>query len=171
MVLDIILILLGLILMIVGIVGCIVPALPGLPLSYAGILLMHFSSVGEFSYEFLISWGIIVVIIQLLDYYIPIWGTKKLGGGKYGAWGSAIGVVLGMFILPPWGIIIFPFVGAVVGELLSDKDFKVALKAGAGAFLGFLAGTLIKLIAALVLLYYFIKELIIILSDNISSYF
>lgn len=171
MVLDIILVLLGLILMIIGIVGCIVPALPGLPLSYAGILLMHFSSVGEYSYEFLISWGIIVVVIQILDYYIPIWGTKKLGGGKYGAWGSAIGVVLGMFILPPWGIIIFPFVGAVVGELLDEKEFKVALKAGTGAFLGFLTGTILKLIAAFILLYYFIKELIVLLSENFNSYF
>jgi len=160
MTLDIILTLLGAILIIVGIVGCIVPVLPGIPLSYVGILLLHFTSQVQFSVEFLIIWGIVVVAVQLLDYYIPIWGTQRFGGGKKGAWGSMIGVVVGMFILPPFGIIIFPFVGAVIGELIDEKEPRVALKAGFGAFVGFLAGTLLKLVVALVLAFFFFKEVI-----------
>jgi uncharacterized protein YqgC (DUF456 family) len=158
MALDIILTVIGAILMIIGIIGCIVPTLPGVPLNYVGILLLHFTSKVEFSIHFLILWALVVIIVQILDYYVPIWGTKKFGGGKKGAWGSAIGVVVGIFILPPWGIIIFPFVGAVVGELIDNKEFGAALKAGFGAFLGFIAGTLMKLAVAIILAFYFFKE-------------
>ncbi|MDH6309706.1 uncharacterized protein YqgC (DUF456 family) [Dysgonomonas sp. PFB1-18] len=162
MTLDIVLIVIGAVLTIIGILGCILPVLPGVPLSYIAIVLLHLTTRVDFSPAFLIGWGIVVIIVQILDYFVPIWGTKKLGGGKWGAWGCAIGVVVGMFIFPPYGIILFPFVGAVVGELLNEKEFKVALKAGAGAFVGFVAGTLLKLIVAFILAYYFFKEVILI---------
>ncbi len=162
MTLDIVLTVIGAILIVIGILGCVLPVLPGVPLSYIAIVLLHLTSRVDFSTEFLIGWGIVVIIVQVLDYYVPIWGTKKLGGSKWGAWGSGIGVVAGMFIFPPYGIILFPFVGAVVGELLNDKEFKVALKAGAGAFVGFVAGTLLKLVVAFILAYYFFKEVILI---------
>lgn len=157
MTLDIVLIVVGAICVVVGLIGCIVPVLPGAPLNYVGIILLHLTSVVDFSPQFLIGWGIVVIIVQLLDYYIPVWGTKKLGGGKKGAWGSAIGIVAGLFF-PPWGIIVGPFVGAVVGELFDDKEFKEALKAGLGAFAGFLAGTVMKLVVAIILSFYFFKE-------------
>lgn len=166
MALDIILTLIGAICIITGIIGCIAPVIPGVPLSYIGIVLLHFTSVIDFSPQFLIIWGIIVIIVQILDYYIPIWGTKKLGGGKKGVWGCTLGLIAGIFIFPPYGIIIFPFVGAVVGELLDNKDSKTALKAGAGAFLGFLAGTLLKLIVALFLAFFFFKEVLMVFIKN-----
>lgn len=158
MVLDTILIIGGIILVVLGIIGCIAPMLPGIPLSYLSIILLQFTSKIDFSSEFLILWAIIVIVVQLLDYYIPIWGTKKLGGGTYGAWGCTIGIILGLFIFPPWGFIFMPFVCAVIGELLDNKELKIALKAGAGAFVGFLAGTLIKLIVAITLSFYFFRE-------------
>lgn len=161
MALDIILTILGAVLMIVGIAGCILPVLPGVVLNYVGLLLLHFTSRVEFSTEFLIGWALVVIAIEVLDYFIPIWGTKKFGGGKKGAWGCTIGVVVGIFVLPPWGIIIFPFVGAVIGELIDDKDVKVALKAGLGAFVGFLAGTFLQVVVALVLTFFFIKEVLL----------
>lgn len=151
--------------MIVGLIGCIVPALPGIPLSYAGILLLHFSSIVEFSLPFLILWAIVVIGVQVLDYYVPIWGAKKFGGGKKGVRGSIIGLVLGMFFIPPWGIILFPFLGAIVGEIIDNKDLISALKAGFGTFLGFLTGTLIKLAVALILTFYFFRELVGLISD------
>ena len=157
MALDITFIVLGVILVIAGIVGCVLPAIPGAPLSYVGVLLLHFTSKVEYSIEFLIMWGIVVVVVQLLDYYIPIWGTKKLGGGKKGAWGCTIGVVAGLFIYPPWGIIFCPFLGAVIGELIDNKETKVAIQAGLCAFIGFLTGTLLKLVVAIILAYSFFK--------------
>lgn len=160
MTLDILLILFGAVFMLIGIIGCIAPMLPGIPLSYIGILLLHFTSKVQFSTDFLIFWGAMVVVIQLLDNYIPIWGTRKFGGGSKGVWGSTIGVIAGMFLFPPLGIIIFPFVGAVIGELIDKKEPKTALKAGFGAFLGFVAGTLMKLAVAIILTFYFIREVV-----------
>lgn len=161
MVLDIVLLVLGLICVVIGFIGCILPVIPGIPLSYLGIILLHLTSKVAFSPEFLIVWGIVVIVIQILDYFIPIWGTKRFGGGKKGMWGSMIGIIIGVFVLPPWGIIIFPFVGAVVGELIDEKDMKEAMKAGLGSFLGFVLGTVAKLVVAAVLAFYFIKEVIV----------
>lgn len=158
MALEISFIIIGLLLSIVGIVGCLLPLLPGLPLNYIAVLLLHFTSTVKFSTSFLIAWALIVIFVQVLDYYVPIWGTKKMGGGKKGVWGSSMGVLLGLFILPPWGLIVFPFLGAVAGELLDQKTFAQSIKAGFGSFLGFMAGTFLKISLALVLLFFFLKE-------------
>ena len=144
--------------MILGIAGCLLPMLPGPPLSYLGLIAIHLSSKVDFSSKFLISWGIIVILVSILDYVIPIWGTKYFGGSKYGVWGSMAGLLAGLFI-PPVGIIIGPFLGAVVGEMLTGNK-QNALKAGFGSFIGFLAGTVVKLLVSLIMLYYFIAVLI-----------
>ena len=126
---DILLIILSFILILLGIIGSILPVLPGVPLSYAGIWVLHLTQRVQFSTEFLIFWGIMVLLVQLLDYFIPIWGTKKFGGSKRGMWGSALGMLVGIFI-GPWGIIIGPFAGAVLGELTGGKETQAAIKAG-----------------------------------------
>ena len=144
--------------MILGIAGCLLPMLPGPPLSYLGLIAIQLSSKINFSPKFLISWGVIVILVSILDYVIPIWGTKYFGGSKYGVWGSMAGLLAGLFI-PPIGIIIGPFLGAVVGEMLSGNR-QNALKAGFGSFIGFLAGTVVKLLVSLIMLYYFVAVLI-----------
>lgn len=158
---DILLIVLGAIFIISGVLGCVLPIIPGPPLSYIGLLLLHFTERYQFSSKFLIIWAIITVVVYALDYLIPAWGTKKFGGSKRGVWGSIIGLVIGMFFFPPFGIIIGPFVGAVIGELTAGKESKAALKSGFGSFMGFLAGTLLKLIASGMMTWYFVKELIV----------
>ena len=149
------------VLMILGLVGCVLPVIPGPPLSFIGLLLLHFSKYAEFSFEFLLLFGSIAVIVTVLDYIVPIWGTKKFGGSKYGMWGAAIGLVIGIFILPPLGIIIGPFAGAVIGEALTGKKSAEAFRAGMGSLLGLMMGVGIKLAASLVMTYYFVKELIV----------
>lgn len=160
---DILLICLGLIAISVGIIGSVLPALPGPPLSYVGILLLHFTDAVQFSTLFLVAWAVIIIIVVIMDYYVPIWGTKKFGGGRKGAWGSALGVVVGMFIAPPWGIIIGPFVGAMLGEMMDNKNSKQAFRAALGSFIGFLAGTLAKIAVSAILAIYFIKELVVLI--------
>ncbi|KJF42138.1 DUF456 domain-containing protein [Draconibacterium sediminis] len=158
---DILLIVLGAVFIISGVLGCVLPIIPGPPLSYIGLLLLHFTERYQFSSKFLIIWAIITVVVYALDYLIPAWGTKKFGGSKRGVWGSIIGLVIGMFFFPPFGIIIGPFVGAVIGELTVGKDSGAALKSGFGSFMGFLAGTLLKLIASGMMTWYFVKEMIV----------
>ena len=158
---DYVLIAIGIIFIISGILGCVLPIMPGPPLSYAGLLLLHFTEKYSFSNNFLIMWAVITVAVYSIDYMIPIWGTKKFGGSKRGVWGSIIGLVIGLFFFPPIGIIIGPFLGAVVGELSAGKESGVALKSGFGAFIGFLAGTLLKLITSGMMTWYFFKEFIV----------
>lgn len=158
---DYILIGVGIVMMITGILGGILPVLPGPPLSYIGLLMLHFTERYQFSPRFLIVWAFITVLVYLLDYVIPVWGTRRYGGSKRGVWGSIIGLIAGLFFFPPFGIIIGPFAGAVLGELSSGKDSGSALRSGFGSFVGFLAGTLLKLIASGLMTWYFFRELFI----------
>lgn len=94
---EYVLIVLGIIFMISGILGCVLPVIPGPPLSYIGLLLLHFTEKYQFSPRFLIIWAIITGVVYALDYIIPAWGTKKFGGSKRGILGSIIGLVVGLF--------------------------------------------------------------------------
>ena len=156
---EIILIITAFTCIVVGIIGSVLPVLPGVPLSYAGILLLHFTEKVQFSIPFLILWLVLVILVQLLDYYVPIWGTRKFGGSKRGVWGCAIGMVVGLFF-GPWGIVLGPFVGAIVGELSGGKQTQAAIKAGFGSFIGFLLGIVSKLVVGGFLLYYAIEAVI-----------
>lgn len=128
----------------VGLLGCILPMLPGPPLAYAGMLLLHLTDRVQFTTGQLLVWLLVVVATVVLDYVTPLLGSKYSGGSKWGERGCIIGTVVGLFFAP-WGIIIGPFVGAVVGELLGDKELSQALKSGFGSFLGFLFGTVLKM--------------------------
>ncbi len=154
---EAILILIGIILIIVGIVGCVVPALPGPPIAYVALLLLEFSDPAPFSLSFMLLWLLVVIAVSLLDFYVPVWGTKKFGGSKYGTYGSIVGLIIGLFF-SPIGIIIGPFLGAFAGELIAGKTGDEALKAGFGAFVGFLAGTVAKLAVSFVMAGYFFYE-------------
>lgn len=134
-------------LIILGIVGSVLPVLPGTWVVYAAMLIQHFFSPGiKYHWAILVILGIATAVIQLLDYLIPIWGSKKMGASKYGQWGTIIGALVGAFVFPPWGIVIGPFVGALAGELIAGKKSDKAIKAGFGAFLGFITGTFMKVV-------------------------
>ena len=144
------LLILGFILMIIGILGSLLPALPGPPISWVGILLLYFCPGMETNYWLLGITLVIAVVIGILDYVIPAKGTKYFGGSKYGIWGTNIGLIIGIFAPIPFGFLIGPFVGALVGELIYNSQEKGrAFKAATGSFIGFLAGTFMKLLVSL----------------------
>lgn len=157
---DIFLLILGFILMLVGIIGSFLPILPGPPISWVGLLLLHSTSVIYMTWTFLGITLAIALLVFALDYIIPAIGTKKFGGTKAGVIGTTIGLIVALFfpILGPFGIIIWPFIGALVGELLNKADKKTATKAAFGSFLGFLTGTFMKFLVAIVYLGLFISE-------------
>lgn len=156
---DYILLTLGIIFIILGIIGCLVPVLPGPPLSFLGLIFLQLSRFGQFTTAVLITFGAIAVVVTVLDYIVPVWGTRKFGGSKYGTRGATIGLVTGFF-LGPLGIVLGPLIGAFVGELIFKDDMNYALKAGFGSLIGFLMGIGLKLAASAFITYYFIKELI-----------
>lgn len=145
---EILLLIIGFLLVIVGILGSFLPALPGPPLSWLGLLCLYFIPGIEWNYWLLGITLFITLLAVVLDYVIPAQGTKRFGGSKYGIWGTNIGLIIGLFI-PPFGFIIGPFVGAFIGEMIyNSQDSSRALKAATGSFLGFLASTFFKFIVA-----------------------
>lgn len=145
--------------MLVGLAGCILPMLPGPPLAWLGMLLLHFTDRVDFTVTELVVSALVVIATVVLDYITPMIGTKKFGGGKYGNWGCMIGTVVGLFFMP-LGLILGPFIGAVIGELIAGKPMRAALKAGFGSFVGFLFGTLIKLAVCIYFIVRFIMEVV-----------
>lgn len=145
-------------LIILGLIGCIVPALPGPPLGYVGILCLHFTNKVQFTTKELVWMGIAMVAVSVLDYILPAWLTKRFGGSKLGVTGSIVGLIVGLFFAPI-GIIVGPFIGAFVGELLNGNDTKSALKSGTGSFVGFILTTGLKLAVCGWYMWYFFSYL------------
>jgi uncharacterized protein YqgC (DUF456 family) len=159
--LDYILLIFSILLIIVGIAGCILPVIPGPPVAYAGMVIVYFTKFADFNVNTLFILGALAIIIQLFDYIVPAWGAKKFGGSRAGVWGSIVGLIIGIFFLPlgPFGIIGIlggPFCGALVGELIAGKDTDSAFKAAFGTFIGFIAGTLMKLAVSVIITVFFI---------------
>ncbi|MDR2927584.1 MAG: DUF456 domain-containing protein [Cytophagaceae bacterium] len=155
---DYFLIIIAGLLLTLGLIGCIVPALPGPPLSYGGILILHFTHWGNLSISLLVWLAVFTVIVTVMDYVLPIWTTRKFGGSKRGVWGSTIGLVVGLFFAP-WGIILGPFLGAFIGEMTSSNNSDKALRSAIGSFVGFLLGTGAKFAVCGVMIYFFVVEL------------
>jgi uncharacterized protein YqgC (DUF456 family) len=148
-----ILIILTILLMLFGLAGTILPFLPGIPLIYLGYIVFGLASHWDYyGLPAMVFWGIITLITVFLDYYASALGAKKLGASNYGIWGSILGGILGIIFLGFPGLIIGPFLGAVVAELLIGKTKKEAWKSGWGTFMGFLAGSLFKVVLGVVMI-------------------
>ncbi len=145
---DLLLVSLGGILMIVGILGSFLPVLPGVPVSWLGLLLLFLSPSLPMDYWFLGVTFIIAVFIYALNWIIPAIGTKRFGGSRAGMIGATIGLVAGLIAPIPLGVIIGPFVGAFIGEIMNKSDRRLALKAAFGSFIGFLASSFMEFIVA-----------------------
>ena len=145
---------------IVGILGAVLPILPGTLLSFVGLVCAYLTPASEISSGQLWMWGLISAIIIVLDYILPGYFSKVFGGSKAGITGATIGVFAGMIFMGPIGIIAGPFIGAVIGELLRQKQtLDKALVVGFGSLLSFFVGTGIKLIAGGFMMYYIWKDI------------
>jgi uncharacterized protein YqgC (DUF456 family) len=165
---EYIVIVLGILLLAVAVAGVVLPGLPGPPLAIGSLLLILYNpkanaEMAATNYMWLIIFGVIVLIITVLDYYLPIWGTKKFGGTSAGTKGGVVGLILGLIAAPftiASSIIIGPFIGAVAGELIAGESKGAALKSGIGSFIGFAVGTIMKVLVILAITTYFIIVLV-----------
>lgn len=158
---DILLITISVLLILIGILGSVVPILPGPPIAFCGLVLVQFTSKHPFSVEFLIIFGFLAIVSAIIDNVLPVYATKKFNGSKKGVWGSAIGLIIGLFIFPPFGIIIGPMVGAFLGEILDGKSPNNSIKPAFGSFIGFLSSIFLRFALSIVMAYYFVVKVFI----------
>lgn len=144
------------VLLLVGFLGTFVPVLPGAPLAWFGLLAAFFSEYNDISVLCLIITAVIAVVVSVADNIFPVTMTKRFGGSKYAATGATVGLVVGFFT-GPWGIILGPFFGALIGELINKKGRSEGVfKSALGAFMGFLLGTGLKMITVLGFIWVFV---------------
>ena len=133
----------AIVLAVLGIIGCIAPMIPGPILAYAAFLCLiptaDCPSVATF-----VLLGLFTLAVTIADSVIPAIGAKKFDCSRWGTWGCVLGTVIGFFFFP-LGLVAGPFFGAFIGELIAGKPVRAAFRGGVGAFLGFLAGTVLKL--------------------------
>lgn len=136
------------VLVLAGLAGLVLPALPGAPLIFAGLLLAAWAE----GFTYVGGWTIAALAaIALLTLGVDLWatmfGAKKFGASKRAMLGALIGAVIGIFLGLP-GVIFGPFIGAVAGELSAQSDLRQATRAGIGATVGLVLGAAIKLALA-----------------------
>ena len=135
----------AILLVLAGIAGSVLPALPGVPLVFVGLLLGawidHFQKVGWFT---LVILGLLTLLSFAVDFLATSMGAKRVGASKWAIAGSALGTLAGLFFGIP-GLILGPFLGAVAGELLARRGQRQAVRSGLGAWIGLLVGTAGKL--------------------------
>lgn len=160
MILDYFLLVLSITLILLGLVGCILPVLPGPPLAWLGLLLAKFTTFCSVDWITILVMAGVTLIVTLLDYLFPAWIAKKMGGSNWGAWGTIIGLLVGVIFLGPLGAVVGPFVGALVGEMLRKQPQNNTKNnpwlSAVGSFLGFMLGVGVKLITVGVIIYFLI---------------
>lgn len=144
--LDITLLIIGAILQVVGLIGAVLPVLPGAPLTFAGMVCCCIVCPSTLMITLTVVMGILVLIGAVLDYVAPTLLVNKAGGSKKAKWGTNIGLIAGLLFAPPLGVIIGPFLGAFVGEMMETNKAKHSFKVAGYSFLSFLLGTLFKLL-------------------------
>lgn len=151
------LIFIGIILNIIGIIGIVVPALPGIILNYLALFLLYISKGEEaIGLSVLITFGLLTLLVALLDHILPLAGAKKFGASRTGIIFAVIGMITGMIFFPPFGIFFGLLIGAFVGELIAGKNQSQAFKAGFVTFLGVLTTMMAKLMLAVVMTVYYL---------------
>lgn len=146
------LIAIGVILVLLGFIGCVFPVIPGPPFTFLGLLCIHFIG-GEYAIGWfeLFFFGILAFIGAIIDTILPFMGAKYCGVSKYGLWGCLIGMLLFLFVAPPFGMVFGILFGAIVGELYAGKSKSKALKAGMVTFISNIVAIFLKLLICLVI--------------------
>ncbi|GAB6152762.1 DUF456 domain-containing protein [Desulfosporosinus burensis] len=151
---------LTIILFVAGLLGTILPVLPGAILIYGGMLLYGFmTKFATLDANFYLLQALVLVLVFSVDFLASAAGTRRFNGSKQAAWGAIIGTILGLIFFGPLGIIIGPFLGAVVAELVRGIEINQAIRVGFGTLVGILGGTILKLSAEILMIVYFFMRI------------
>ena len=148
-------------LILVGVAGAVLPALPGVPLIFGGVLLAawinDFQRISIFT---VVVMAILAVIGIVIDYVATAISAKRAGASKQGIVGAIIGTLAGVFT-GLWGLLFMPLAGAAVGEFIAHRDMFRAGKVGAATWFGLLVATAVKLAVAFTMVGVFVAALLI----------
>jgi len=159
--LDILAWIIVVVLFIIGMAGAVFPILPGALAIYAAFFVYGFMiSFEPFGWLFWTIQTLIVAVLFLADYAVNAWGVKRYGGSRASVVGSTIGVLVGPFVIPAFGLVIGPFAGAVIGELLAGSDLDRSVKVGWGSLVGLFTSVVVKIVLQAVMILLFALWLI-----------
>ncbi|MBK8944741.1 MAG: DUF456 domain-containing protein [Ignavibacteriae bacterium] len=147
-------------LILLGFAGCIIPGLPGPPLAFAALIVLKLADASIFSVSFLVIMALLNIAVYFLDYLLPFVGAKSFKASRKGIIFSVIGMLIGMFFFPPFGMMLGLLFGAIIGELLAGKAKSEAIKIGLVSFAFSLFAIFIKIILTAVMAFYFTKAVI-----------
>ncbi|EHQ87607.1 DUF456 domain-containing protein [Desulfosporosinus youngiae] len=151
---------LSIILFIAGLLGTILPILPGAVLIYGGMLLYGFmTKFASLDVNFFLLQALVLILIFSIDFLASAAGTRRSNGSKQAAWGAVIGTIFGIISFGPLGIVIGPFLGAVIAELVRGIELNQAIRVGFGTLIGILGGTVLKLCAEILMIVYFFMRI------------
>ncbi|HYG60140.1 MAG TPA: DUF456 domain-containing protein [Symbiobacteriaceae bacterium] len=152
---------LALVVMVAGIVGTFFPMVPGIPIIWGAMLVYGLvERFQDITPTYLVITFLVMLGLQVAEHYARAWGATKFGASKAGAWGAVLGSIAGMFFMPI-GLVLGPFLGVLIFELLSGRPAKEAVKAGWGGVVGVLGSVAMNVIVAIGLTLSFVIAVIL----------
>lgn len=146
----------------IGVLGCVLPGIPGAPLVFVAALAhrLYFGAAASASIWVMVLIFLIMLFSVAVDYLASMYGAKKLGASRNGIIGAVVGGIIGFLTFNPFVLLLGPFAGAFVGEMISGKDWKNSGKAGLGATLGLLGGAVGKLACSIAMTGLFVVNVV-----------
>lgn len=143
-------------LFILSFIGLIFPIIPSVLAIWGGFLLYYFGiDKSDLSIIFWIAMSLLTILIFIADFLASSYFVKKYGGSKWGERIAALAIIVGAFIMPPFGVFLVPFVAVIITELILEKNFKKAVAIGVATLIGLLSGTLAKFLVQLIMIIWF----------------
>ncbi len=144
----------------IGLLGTLIPVMPGAPIIWLGMLIYGLMAGFEtLGFYFFLGQALLALTVMAIDYLLSAMGSRYFGGSKASLWGAAGGLLIGLFFFPV-GLLVGPFLGAAITELLFRRNSGQALKSGLGASLGFWLALPIKLATEAVMITWFIFRIL-----------
>lgn len=162
-ILDVILWLLILAAFVLAFIGLIKPVIPAIPVLWVGFLIYQFGINGStLSWIFWTAMIMLTIFIFVSDLWLNRYFVNRFGGTKKGEWAALIGVLVGAFVLPPFGVIVVPFIAVIIVEMMQSKNVTQAVKASFGSLVAFFSSAVMQAVLMFVMIIWFFIDALLI---------